>query len=106
MNLFESMKLGLETCPDIDEADRKMNDMYPDPQQWADAFTQYQQQPQLYPNIGTLICSPYPEDNWGNVSGIMAWYNDPTRSIHPTIDTPHRVYQSSGMHECPQIEIH
>jgi hypothetical protein len=95
MNLFESMKLGLETCPDIDEADRKMNDMYPDPQQWADAFTQYQQQPQLYPNIGTLICSPYPEDNWGNVSGIMASFEEELRfpQKDDKID-PNRIYTS------------
>ena len=79
MNLFEALQKSVEMCPDTNDSEQKLNDMYPDPQHWADAFANYQTQPQLYPNIGTLICSPYPEDNWGNVTGILSTFDEEVR---------------------------
>ena len=37
MNLFEALQKSVEMCPDTNDSEQKLNDMYPDPQQWADA---------------------------------------------------------------------
>ena len=78
MNLIDGLQKAFEMCPDVDESEqtKELNKLYPDPQEWADAYSSYRAQPQLYPNIATMLCSPYIEDNWGDVNGIVASFSE------------------------------
>jgi len=95
MNLFEGLS-GLDDAiqKSIDTQETYQTAMlYPDPAQYADAFSAYKSEPVLYSNMGTMICSPYPEDNWGNVSSIVSMLDEelklPTKNDN--ID-PNKIY--------------
>jgi hypothetical protein len=97
MNLFDSLNNACELTKDIttEREEQQIQQMYPDPTQWSEAYQAFKTAPSLFPNMATLICSPYPEDNWGDINGIVSTFDEecrlPRQDDH--ID-PNKIYTS------------
>ena len=95
MNLLEGLSKASEMCPDIDESKyaNGFQQSYPDPQQFADDFANYRSEPTLYPNLATLISSPYVEDHWGCTGALIETFSEDIR--YPMRDTrvdPNKIF--------------
>ncbi len=97
MNLFDSLNSACEITKDItaEREDQQLQQMYPDPTQWAESYQAFKTAPSLFPNMATLICSPYPEDNWGDINGIVSTFDEECRLPRQDdrID-PNKIYTS------------
>jgi hypothetical protein len=73
MNLFDGMMEASKMSEGYEATRQETQDnlMYPDPNQWVDAYNNFKMEPVLFPNVANVTVSPYPEDNWGDVSSIM-----------------------------------
>ena len=97
MNLFDGLNAACELTKDItaEREDQKLQQLYPDPQQWVESYQSFKSSPTLFPNMATLICSPYPEDKWGDVTGIVSTFDEECRLPRQDdrID-PNKIYTS------------
>ena len=78
MNLFEGLQSVSDIADRLEEkqAASQMDTMYPDLSTLQEEYNNFQTQPMLYPNMATITCSPYVEDNWGNAAGILSTFNE------------------------------
>ena len=92
MSLFDLMEETQHLIPDIEAEQQEL--LYTDPQSFANEFNAYKMEPTLYPNA-TQYISPYAYDNWGGVTGIIASFDESTRSPGTIIDNkidPNKIY--------------
>lgn len=92
MSLFDSMREMSGMIPDIES--QQQEQMYYDPTAFANEFSAYKAEPNLYPHA-TQWVSPYASDNWGGVTGIIASFDESQRSAGAIIENkidPNKIY--------------
>lgn len=73
MNLFDGMMEASRMTEgyEVSRQEAMTEQLYPDPNQWVDAYNNFKMEPVLFPNVANVSASPFPEDNWGDMSSIM-----------------------------------
>jgi len=92
MSLFDAIGEMEHLIPDIES--QQQQQMYTNPQSFANEFNAYRMEPTLYPNA-TQYISPYAYDNWGGVTGIIASFDESSRAPATIIDNkidPNKIY--------------
>lgn len=94
MDFFDSMRAISEMVSDVDSQEQQQ--MYSNPTSFAAEFSSFKAEPVLYPNA-TQYISPYAYDNWGGVTGIIASFDESTRSPGTIIENkidPNKIYSA------------
>jgi len=94
MSLFDSLREISQMIPDQDS--KQQEQLYYDPTTFANEFHNYKSEPTLYPNM-THYLEPLGSDNWGGVTGIMATFDEASRSPGALVDNridPNKIYTS------------
>jgi hypothetical protein len=94
MSLFDSMRELSNMFPE--QESQQEQQLYYDPTQFANEFNAYRAEPTLFPNA-TQYVSPFMEDNWGGVTGIIASLDEASRSPGAIIENridPNKIYTS------------
>ena len=95
MSLFDSLREVAGMFPE-QESQQEQQLYYDTTQQFANEFNAYKAEPMLYPNA-TQYISPFMEDNWGGVTGIIASLDEASRSPGAIIENkidPNKIYTS------------
>lgn len=94
MGLFDSMRELSGMFPE--QESQQEQQLYYDTTQFANEFNSYRTEPTLFPNA-TQYISPFMEDNWGGVTGIIASLDEASRSPGAIIENridPNKIYTS------------
>jgi len=92
MSLFDSLRYAQDHVPDVES--QQDVQLYSDPSAFANEFNSYKSEPTLYANA-TQYISPYAYDNWGGVTGIIASFDESSRSPATIIENrvdPNKIY--------------
>jgi hypothetical protein len=96
MNPFEAMNIAAECSQEFIEQTEQQNAVYQDPVKYSNYFDTYKSEPKYYQNPSNFI-SPYDYDNWGGISGIIATFDESTRTPIINQDNkidPNKIYTS------------